>query len=142
KLTELYLHDNRLPDPYPELEFLDTRVILAYLRSITDEHRVRELREARLILVGSGKVGKTQLKNALLGLPFEAKHDTTHGVEIDRTQKLTLPCPSGNDLTLTIWDFGGQETYEVTHQFFYGQRSVYLLVWNPAAAPPDQGVEA
>ncbi|HEY1191855.1 MAG TPA: COR domain-containing protein, partial [Gemmata sp.] len=38
-------------------------------------------------------------------------------------------------------DFGGQETYEVTHQFFYGRRSIYLLVWHPRT-PPDLGVEA
>jgi GTPase SAR1 family protein len=114
----------------------------AYLRSQADADQVVSLREARLILVGNGKVGKTQLKNSLLGVPFEEQAPTTHGVEINRQEQLKLPCKSGNDLTLTIWDFGGQETYEVTHQFFYGKRSVYVLVWHPRAAKPELGVEA
>jgi internalin A len=29
------------------------------------------------------------------------------------------------------WDFGGQEVYRVTHQFFFSRRSIYLLVWEP-----------
>ncbi|MBN9120904.1 MAG: leucine-rich repeat domain-containing protein [Planctomycetes bacterium] len=141
-LTELSLHNNQLRDPYSELAQRGTSAVLAYLRSLSEIEQVITLREARLILVGNGKVGKTQLKNALLGLPFVAGAPTTHGVEIDRQQRLSLPCKSGKNLALTIWDFGGQETYEVTHQFFYGKRSIYLLVWHPRATTPDLGVEA
>ena len=141
-LDTLWLHDNQLRDPYPELDARGDSSTLAYLKSLVSGKRVVTLREARLILVGNGKVGKTQLKNALLGLPFEAQAPTTHGIEIDRQQRLKLSCDSGDDLSLTIWDFGGQETYEVTHQFFYGKRSIYLLVWHPRSNTPDLGVEA
>ncbi|HEX4613320.1 MAG TPA: COR domain-containing protein, partial [Urbifossiella sp.] len=141
-LTQLWMYQNPLPDPYAELFQRGIPALQAYLRSLTDRSRVVSLREARLILIGNGKVGKTQLKNALLGPRFQEQAPTTHGVEIDRQQQLTLPCTAADDLTLTIWDFGGQETYEVTHQFFYGKRSVYLLVWHPRAATPDLGVEA
>lgn len=30
---------------------------------------------------------------------------------------------------LNMWDFGGQEIYHATHQFFLTKRSVYLFVW-------------
>ncbi len=140
-LTELDLNGNPLPDPYPELQERGISAVLAYLSSLIDKTQVKTLREARLILVGNGKVGKTQLKNALLGLPFEEQAATTHGVEIDRTKQLPLHCETGDDLTLTIWDFGGQETYEVTHQFFYGKRSIYLLVWHPRTLQ-EAGVDA
>src|SRR5665647_2030347 len=43
-----------------------------------------------------------------------------------------MPAPSSehSKIKLNIWDFGGQEIYHATHQFFLTKRSVYLLVWN------------
>jgi GTPase SAR1 family protein len=35
-------------------------------------------------------------------------------------------------LTLSAWDFGGQEVYYNTHEFFLSQRSVFLLIFNLA----------
>jgi GTPase SAR1 family protein len=35
-------------------------------------------------------------------------------------------------LTLSAWDFGGQEVYYNTHEFFLSQRSVFLLIFNMA----------
>ena len=34
-------------------------------------------------------------------------------------------------IKLNAWDFGGQEVYRVTHQFFFSGRSLYVLVWEP-----------
>ena len=33
-----------------------------------------------------------------------------------------------HDVRLHVWDFGGQEIYHATHQFFFTHRSLYLLV--------------
>lgn len=43
-----------------------------------------------------------------------------------------IPAPGSRNssIKLNIWDFGGQEIYHATHQFFLTKRSVYLLVWN------------
>ena len=49
-----------------------------------------------------------------------------------------LPDRPGVDLTLHVWDFGGQQIYHTTHQFFMTRRSLYLLVWN-ARGDTDQG---
>ncbi|GAB3750042.1 COR domain-containing protein [Spirosoma pomorum] len=32
--------------------------------------------------------------------------------------------------TINIWDFGGQEIYYSTHQFFLTKRSIYIFVWD------------
>ena len=80
-------------------------------------------------------MGKTTLLKALKGqegqLPQEGE-STTHGVEID-IQALHLPHPDedGVEIQLNAWDFGGQEVYRVTHQFFFSRRSLYLVVWEP-----------
>lgn len=36
--------------------------------------------------------------------------------------------PNGKDFRVNIWDFGGQEIYHQTHQFFLSKRSLYALV--------------
>jgi internalin A len=37
---------------------------------------------------------------------------------------------NNKDVRLNVWDFGGQEIYHATHQFFLTKRSLYLLVCN------------
>lgn len=39
-------------------------------------------------------------------------------------------CISKN-VTANLWDFGGQEIYYSTHQFFLTKRSIYIFVWEP-----------
>jgi internalin A len=84
------------------------------------------LYEAKLLLVGEGNVGKTSLVAALRGAPFIQGRPLTHGIELGqlRIQHPRLP----NDILLNTWDFGGQEIYRITHQFFFSQRCLYLLV--------------
>lgn len=85
--------------------------------------------EAKLIIIGNGRVGKTSLAKVLTGEKFDPNENSTHGVKI---REWKLPC--GNDLTLNlnIWDFGGQERYHNTHSFFLNKRALYLLVWDKA----------
>lgn len=35
------------------------------------------------------------------------------------------------DIRVNLWDFGGQEIYHSTHQFFLTKRSIYIFVWEP-----------
>jgi internalin A len=100
----------------------------AYLRSLDN---AEPLYEAKLVLVGEGNVGKTTLLKALSGKEPRKNEPTTHGVSID-IQSMHLPHPDlGTPIQFNAWDFGGQEVYRVTHQFFFSRRSVYLLVWEP-----------
>ena len=56
-------------------------------------------------------------------LPEEA--DTTRGIDIHR---LDFKKQDGGNFHINIWDFGGQEIYHATHQFFLTKRSLYILV--------------
>jgi len=106
--------------------------LFAYLRSLQNPEEVETLHEAKLVLIGEGDVGKTTLLKALTGKNPQAGEQTTHGISID-IQALSLPHPDKADtqLKFNAWDFGGQEVYRVTHQFFFSKRSVYLLLWEP-----------
>ncbi len=85
------------------------------------------LYEAKMLIVGEGGVGKTSLAKKLIDhnaeLPEE--EDTTKGIDI--LQK-TFPIKDAKDFTMNMWDFGGQEIYHSTHQFFLTKRSLYVLV--------------
>ncbi len=57
----------------------------------------------------------------------------TEGIKI--SEWITFAPDSKNSIIkLNIWDFGGQEIYHATHQFFLTERSVYLLIWNARKA--------
>ncbi|MCA1604096.1 MAG: hypothetical protein LC775_01095, partial [Acidobacteria bacterium] len=55
---------------------------------------------------------------------------------------LTLRHPDRDvDMTIRTWDFGGQEVYRITHQFFFSRRALYLMVWNAREGQEQNGVE-
>lgn len=124
-LWTLSLFGNPLVLPPPEIVSIGIVAIFTYL----EESKTTENNEAKLILVGNGEVGKTCLANRLIKGDFIEDSKITEGISISRW---TIPAPgSGDDeIKLNIWDFGGQEIYHATHQFFLTKRSVYILVWN------------
>ena len=44
-------------------------------------------------------------------------------------------------MTVRAWDFGGQEVYRVSHQFFLTRRALYLVVWNARQGQEHDEVE-
>ena len=128
KLNTLTLDGNKdLISPPPEVVQQGTEAILAYLRGL--EKKSEKQWVSKMILVGEGGVGKTQLLRALQGKEFQVESETTHGIGIE---PLTLRHPEepGVQMSLNCWDFGGQEIYHATHQFFLTKRSLFVLVWD------------
>jgi internalin A len=129
--------DNPLRDSLAAVADRGTRSLLAYLRSLLRDGT--PLYEAKLVLVGEGNVGKSSLLAAMLQKPFVEGRPTTHGIEIS---PLELLHPAINEkITLNVWDFGGQPVYRISHQFFYSQRSLYIIVWSPREGPDKNDVE-
>ncbi|MFN0173904.1 MAG: leucine-rich repeat domain-containing protein [Saprospiraceae bacterium] len=89
-----------------------------------------KVREAKVLLVGQGKSGKTSLRykleNPEAALPEPG--DTTRGIEITRLNE-KMP-HTGEALRLNLWDFGGQDVQHYAHQFFLTGSSLYALVTN------------
>ena len=131
-LWELDLSENpKMVSPPPLLIKKGTKAILKYLR----QDQVR-MWQSKMILVGQGGVGKSCLLDALRGEDFEEGKDTTHGIQIE---DLSYPCPHSLEDTmhLHVWDFGGQEIYHATHQFYLSNHALFVLVWSAR-----QGFEA
>ncbi len=132
----LDLDGNPLGEPIPELLGRGTEALVSYLRSLDD---AVSNYEAKVLLVGEGNVGKTSLVAALRNEKFVEKRPTTHGIEI---HPLLLPHPQLDiDMTIRAWDFGGQEVYRITHQFFFSNRALYLVVWNTREGQEQNEVE-
>ncbi len=83
--------------------------------------------ETKLLLVGHPFVGKTSLMKRLVFDQYDEKEPSTEGIEI---RNWNLKTKNNEELKINIWDFGGQEIYHSTHQFFLSKRSIYLLVWD------------
>ncbi|MFN6566356.1 COR domain-containing protein [Dendronalium sp. ChiSLP03b] len=128
QLTTLVLDKNpQLTSPPPEIVEQGTQAILTYLR----ERLEGSLRQwvSKLLVVGEGGIGKTSLLRALRDEEFDTQESTTHGIEI-KSLELIHPRKADVTMQLNTWDFGGQEIYHATHQFFLTNRSLFLLAWN------------
>jgi internalin A len=132
KLQTLKLEGNSLSEIPPEV--LKKRKGLAvrdYYRQRLEEN-TDYIYEAKLLVIGEGGAGKTSLANKLIDSDYtlktensEAPEKSTEGIDVLR---LNFNHSSGNPFRINIWDFGGQEIYHATHQFFLTKRSLYLLI--------------
>ncbi|MBD2329804.1 leucine-rich repeat domain-containing protein [Alkalinema sp. FACHB-956] len=99
--------------------------IFNYLKQLRSGE-YRPLNEAKVLLVGQGSVGKTSLLNRLMHDQYNPNESQTDGLAITRWNIEVNTKP----IRLNVWDFGGQEIYHATHQFFLTKRSLYLLIAN------------
>jgi internalin A len=126
KLENLHLQGNPIPIP-PEILNRDNAQSILSFYFQTQDGETEIIYEAKFIIVGEGGAGKTTLAKKLQ----DSKHvinpgqKSTEGIEIV-PWKFILP--DGTLFRVNIWDFGGQEIYHATHQFFLTERSLYTLV--------------
>jgi internalin A len=122
----------KLQSPPPEIIKQGPKEIIRFLSQLLVENRTQETvkrYEAKLLLVGEGGVGKSSLLRSLRGEIFDPNLDTTHGIEVN-VFLLDHPEEADTTIRLNTWDFGGQQIYHATHQFFLTKRSLYLVLWN------------
>jgi len=88
------------------------------------------INELKLLLVGEERAGKSTIAEALSTPDFVFKEGkkSTEGIDVVtwNIDKETMQCTDG--FRVNIWDFGGQEIYHATHQFFLTKQSIYFLV--------------
>ncbi len=134
-LEKLDLRGNPIPIPpdilalKPDEKLPDARPILDYYFRTQNPSETTYRYEAKILIVGEGGSGKTSLACKLLNstyeLPPETANTSTQGIDIMRWE---FTGRNQQAYRVNIWDFGGQEIYHQTHQFFLTDRSLYLLV--------------
>ncbi|AFY42056.1 leucine-rich repeat domain-containing protein [Nostoc sp. PCC 7107] len=136
-LRQLDLSNNQITEiPLEILDSKETKKILNYLRQIRTS-KTRPLHEAKLLLVGQGSVGKTSLIERLIRDKYDKNQPQTDGLNV-QTWNVQI---HSKDIRLNVWDFGGQEIYHATHQFFLTKRSLYLLVCNCRTSEEENRIE-
>ena len=143
KLKVLDLRGNPIPIPNVILggqEWFgspgDRETILNFYFKTQDPNDRTPLYEAKLLIVGEGEAGKTTLAKKLQNPDFELELDqkSTEGIDVIQWEFDQL---DGSTFRTNIWDFGGQEIYHQTHQFFLTERSLYLLVVDDRRENPN-----
>ena len=128
------LRENPLTNPPIEIAEQGNAAILEYFRQ-KEKAGIKPLLEAKMVLLGEGRAGKTSLACRMLGKELPKQEDRTQGVDIVIGEYL-FPVEEG-EFVLHIWDFAGQEKYKPLHQFFYTEGAVYVLVADSGNAQTD-----
>nr|WP_082650734.1 COR domain-containing protein [Mastigocoleus testarum] len=134
KLKRLDLRGNPVPVP-PEIlgpkgpwgDPGDVKEILDFYFRVQDPNETEPLYEAKLLIIGEGGAGKTSLAKKIEDENYKLDSDekSTEGIDVIQWK---FPLDNGKEFRVNIWDFGGQEIYHQTHQFFLSKRSLYVLV--------------
>ena len=122
----IYVKDCPLVNPPVEIVNQGHAAVLNYFQE-REAGDLEHLYEAKMLIVGAGGAGKTSLLRRLYqpDQPLPTEGETTKGIAIYRHD---FGLPNGRTFRLNVWDFGGQEIYHATHQFFLTRRSLYVLV--------------
>ena len=122
----IYVESCPLTNPPPEIIRQSKKAIFNYFRE-KEAQGVDHLYEAKMLIVGEGGAGKTSLLRRLYQTekPLPEESEITKGIEVYRHE---FPLSNENRFRLNVWDFGGQEIYHATHQFFLTKRSLYVLL--------------
>jgi internalin A len=84
------------------------------------------INNVKILVLGNGGVGKTQLCRHLAAEAFDPSVPSTHGIALR-----TIPPALEGDATYYIWDFGGQDIYHSAHALFMRTAAVFLVLWTP-----------
>ena len=126
KLHTLNLDGNPVNEPPSEILRRGVQAIRNYFRQLKFEGQ-STLYEAKLLIVGEPGAGKTSLAKKIADSSYQLlpNEPSTEGIDVTLYH---FPISNNDVFRLHIWDFGGQEIYHSTHQFFLTKRSLYVLL--------------
>lgn len=103
--------------------FTDLDAIKGYLNSLKQEKQLVENYDVKINILGTGRIGKTQFFNWLLGNEFVEKEKITHGTGV-----ATYKVPKSK-YKASLWDFGGQSYQQGTHSLFLRPKDFYIILY-------------
>jgi hypothetical protein len=132
--SDINLYNSPLTNPPAAIVEQGNAAILEYFRQ-KEKVGSKPLLEAKMVLLGDGRAGKTSLACRMLGRELPRQEDRTQGVDIV-IGEYRFPVEEG-EFVLHIWDFAGQDKYKPLHQFFYTEGAVYVMVADSGNARTD-----
>ena len=120
---------------------------LPYTEKIIEAFAAARYTNAKVVLVGDSGVGKSGLALRLTEDRFEPTISTDGAVVTRVTDewatKLKLPHDASTrdiEREIWLWDFAGQADYRLIHQLFMDETALAVLVFNPQADNPFEGL--
>ncbi len=138
-LGEANLGNNPIKSPPLEIIIQNNKKELREHIQKLNEQGKTYFYEAKLLIVGKGGAGKTTLAWKLkdINSPMPRKEeDRTRGIEVQGVE-IENNEREREAFKMNVWDFGGQEIYHSTHQFFLTKRSLYIIVNNTRTNETD-----
>ncbi len=122
--------ENPVETPPESVLKVGNEAVVNYLEQLKKQGS-ENLYEARIIIAGEGKSGKTTLFRKLteenVKVPDD-KQESTHGINIYFGKEFQHKSRDGKIINANIWDFGGQDIQTYLHQYFFASKSLFLLV--------------
>lgn len=130
----IYVLGNPLSIPSAEVIAQGINAVKRYFATLektkTDQLEAFKSKEVKLILLGNSNVGKTHLARFLTSDRKElpTRSVSTHGMNFEKFVYNYISRP-GENVTVRMFDFGGQEYYHDTHHLFFTEDTAYFLLW-------------
>jgi GTPase SAR1 family protein len=145
----------------PSLAFHPTRAVLATLGEDERVVRIWDLdidailgqapvaqptvyTTAKVVLLGDSNIGKSWLASQLIErkTPAPDQRGTTHGMRIwKQPAEVFDPAaapPAGENREVFLWDFGGQDEYQLVHQMFLHDTTFALILIDPTRSGAER----
>jgi len=101
--------------------------LIKYLES--KERGTIRIPEAKMVLLGEPRAGKTTLQKYLMGLPIDENEESTPDIQISSWKPFESDLEDKNkDIKINLWDFGGQEIQYSLHKLFMTEDTLYIIV--------------
>lgn len=85
--------------------------------------------EAKMVLLGEPRAGKTTLQKYLMGLPIDENEESTPDIQISSWKPFeNYSIGKNKDIKINLWDFGGQEIQYSLHKLFMTEDTLYIIV--------------
>ena len=95
-------------------------------KKLDRDMKIDNYKEIKAILIGETGVGKTNLINTSLGMPFDSKEKTT--VTSNFVQlKFKI---DNNKFKIDLWDTAGQEKFRGTTKLFFKSSRIVIFVYD------------
>ena len=113
---------------FDDLKIADRILLLKYLES--NEKGTIKIEEAKMVLLGEPRAGKTTLQKYLMGLEVVENEPSTPDIQISAWKPFVkdISREDRKNIKINLWDFGGQEIQYSLHKLFMTTDTLYIIV--------------
>jgi len=132
-IKDFYIHasieNNPIQTPPPQIIFEGPNHVKDFFSQVKKDKNQTYLYESKLLVIGEGGTGKTSFCRKMEDIKASLPNDkeTTFNIDVKQVE-FNISDKLSSRMFINIWDFGGQKIYRGTHQLFFSNKCLYVLV--------------